>query len=59
MYSRLTDANAKSFVVSSVLKSGSGDELAHIELCLLAVDLATRRACTLPDFVRQAMSTAA
>jgi acyl-CoA thioesterase FadM len=58
MYSRLTQASTKSFVVSNLLKGSSGGELARIELCLVAVDLDTRRACAVPEFVRRAITVA-
>lgn len=49
--SRLAAAAAKSYVTQHLITARDGAPLARFDLCLLAVDLATRRATDLPAFL--------
>lgn len=53
--SRITFAGDRHFVAAHQLRTASGAEVARVELCLLAVDLDTRRVTVVPDFIRAAV----
>jgi acyl-CoA thioesterase FadM len=43
--------SGKSFLTAHVLRDHEGQAVARFDLCSLAVDLTTRRATALPDFL--------
>lgn len=52
--SRITAAEERNFVAAHRLLNHRCQEVALVELCLLAVDLNTRRVTDVPDFIRSA-----
>lgn len=52
MDSRLVSVQRKSFVTAHLLRTEDGQPMARMELCLLAVDMVTRRPTNVPEFLR-------
>jgi len=50
-YSWLLKAQGKSFASAHYLDTSQGDPVAMVEVCLLSVDMNTRRAAQVPDFL--------
>lgn len=53
MRSSLAAVHAKSFVSAHILSCQSGQQVARIELSLLAVDMVSRKATSVPSFLNQ------